>query len=128
MALYAQGQYQEALTLGEKAVVIALSGGGKFGEVVGHRMWGWALAELAPQDTEQIDLHMVASITALEAGDAHLETARTEFVWGLICHKRRDFNAVRNHWIKAAAQFKASDLPGPLAQTEKLIADLSQLS
>jgi hypothetical protein len=67
---------------------------------------------------------MVKSLRLFELGEARLYAARTRMHWGIICRDRGNTDAAREHFEKAAAQWRASNIPWELERVNKLIAEL----
>ena len=89
-------------------------------------MWGQALAAFDPNQWSEAQTHLAASVQALEAGDARLEAARTQVVWGKLLRDRQDHAAAREHFVKAMAQFEKSELAEELERTRSLIDSLHE--
>lgn len=119
------GRTEEALALAERAVTLAKSINGLYGEGIAQRVWGQALAAFDPTQWSQAQTHLTASVQALEAGDARLEAARTHVVWGKLLRDRKDHATAREHFDKAMAQFEKSELAEELERTRNL-SDSSQ--
>jgi hypothetical protein len=56
-----------------------------------------------------------------------MEVAQTHLVWGSILRDRGDCDHAREHYTKAEAQFRASELPHELDKVTRLIASLKHL-
>jgi class 3 adenylate cyclase/tetratricopeptide (TPR) repeat protein len=123
---FASGRVEEAQALAQQAVTLAKSVNGLFGEGEAERVWGQALAVCQPERWDDVEAHLGASVHALEAGDARLEAARTQAVWGGLLADRHAAVAAREHLMLAAAQFERSALSAELTRTRELIASLSE--
>jgi tetratricopeptide (TPR) repeat protein len=108
--LLAAGQEEDARSRAEATVELARSVGGLYSEGLAQRIWGQALAEASPPRWDEAEAHLVASLQALEAGEAFLEAARTQVVWGLLCRKRGDLTSAREHFERAAVQLEDAGL------------------
>lgn len=140
---FAAGKPEEAVALAQDAVTLAQSAGGLFAEGLAQRVWGQALAALAPVRWDEAQEHLGASLQLLESGDARLEAARTRVVWGkLLTQHSRDDSVnrlqedvnhrqdelyrlqAREHFEKAAAQFQESGLAHELAEIEDVMNEV----
>jgi tetratricopeptide (TPR) repeat protein len=106
----AAGRVEEARSLAEVAVELARSVGSAYSEGLAQRVWGQALAEASPPRWEEAEAHLAASLQTLESGEAFLEAARTQVVWGQVCRKRGDRDAAHAHFGKAVVQLKDAGL------------------
>ncbi len=118
------GQYELALELAEHAVAEARRAGGVFSEGIAQRVWGQALAGLAPSEYREAASHLEQSLELFEEGEAVIEAARTHVAWGRVLAQRGHWDAAREHLEKAAAQFRVSKLTRELEQTSQLIGFL----
>jgi tetratricopeptide (TPR) repeat protein len=123
---FAGGRVAEAQALAQQAVTLAKSVNGLFGEGEAERVWGQALAACEPERWDDAEAHLSASVRALEAGDARLEAARTQVVWGRLLAGRHATTAGREHLMLAAAQFERSALTAELARTREMIESLAE--
>jgi tetratricopeptide (TPR) repeat protein len=119
-----KGQVEQALSLAEQAVATARKMGGIWGEGMAHQVWGRSLAALSPPRWEEAEAQMAESLRLSELGEARLGAARIRMYWGIICRDRGNKDAAREHFEKAAAQWKASNIPWELERVNKLIAEL----
>lgn len=119
---WAAGDSQEALTLAQRAVAFAQAINGLFAIGIAERIWGLALASLEPDNWEEAERHLAASVAALQAGNARLEVARTHLAWGRAARARQEDAAARTHLLQALAQFRASGMQEEAAQAESLLA------
>lgn len=101
---------EEALKLAEEAVNFAQTVGSVYSVGLARRSWGEALAALNPPCVDDAEAQMALSVQALESGAALLEAAHTHFAWGQLCLDWNDGTGAREHFVRAAAQFDASDL------------------
>jgi len=108
--LLAADRVEEAHAQAERAVELARSVGGLYGEGVAQRIWAQALVEASPAFWEEACTHLTASLHTLEVGDAILEAARTHVVWGHLCVQLGDLASALEHFEKAAAQFERAGL------------------
>jgi tetratricopeptide (TPR) repeat protein len=116
----ASGRVEEALARAEATVALAREEvGGILGEGLAERVCGQALARLARW--EDAETHLAASVQILLSGEARLEAARTQVVWGLLCGSRGDDASAQAHLEQACAQFEASGLRG---EREAVLAHL----
>jgi hypothetical protein len=122
----AAGRVEEAQALAQQAVTLAKSVNGLFGEGEAERVWAQALAACEPERWDDVEAHLSASVRALEAGDARLEAARTQAVWGRLLANRRAVAAAREHLTLAAAQFERTALTAELARTREIIESLTE--
>lgn len=111
------GHPEEAISLAEQAVTIAKREGNLYGGGIAERTWAQALARLDPPCYEQAEMHLAESLRLFEQGDARLEAARTRVAWGGILRDRNATDAAREHFARAAAQFKVSGLTHELEET-----------
>jgi tetratricopeptide (TPR) repeat protein len=122
------GCVEDAISLAQQATNIAQATGGLLGGGWAHRAWGRALARLTPPRWDEAEAHLAESLHLLEAGDARLEAARTHVVWGNICRERGHHHAAREHFEKASAQFKVSELNEDMKRTRALTFDAIETS
>jgi DNA-binding SARP family transcriptional activator len=106
----AAGRVEDALPLAEVAVELAQSVGSLYSEGLAQRVWGQALAEASPPRWDEAEAHWAASLQALESGEALLEAAYTQVVWGQSCRKRGDLDAAREHFGRAVVQLRDAGL------------------
>jgi adenylate cyclase len=118
------GRFQEALELAEGAVGVARAFGGLISEAWARRVWGQALAALAPPRWEEAEAQLAESVRLLESGQVRLWVARTRVAWGVICRDRGDPAEAREHWGQAAAQFERSGLTAELDRVRGLLKAL----
>jgi tetratricopeptide (TPR) repeat protein len=121
MALRA-GYPPEATALAEEAVAFARSMGGTFGEGLAHQVWGEAAAAADPPRMDEAEEHFAAARELFATGEARLPAAHLQLAWGRLLLARGGAAAARGHLEEAAAQFEASGLAGPLAETRELLA------
>ncbi len=114
------GRIEEALTLAERAVTLAKSVNGLYGEGIAQRVWGQALAAFDPNQWREAATHLAGSVQALDAGDARLEAARSHVALGTLLRDHNEHAAAREHFDKAIAQFAKSELVEELEQTRRL--------
>ncbi len=115
------GQIQETLARAEQAVAFARSLDGKFAEGLVQRTWGQALCALNPPQWQEAEVHFATSLELFEPGGAVLEAARTHAVWGQALQACGDAEAAREHLVRAAAQFKASELTDEFERAQRVI-------
>ncbi len=120
----ASGRSEEAIALAEKVVALAQAGGGIFAQGIAERAWGTALGNLNLPRWDEAETHLAASLQAFETGDNRLEAARTQLAWGSISRERGDRVAAREHFERAAGQFRVSGLARELEQAHELISKL----
>ncbi len=122
--LAASGRSEEAIVLAEAVATAAQAAGGIFARGIAERAWGAALGHLNPPRWDEAETHLAASLEAFETGDNRLEAARTQVAWGSVSRERGDPFAAREHFEKAAAQFRVSGLARELEQTHELLSKL----
>jgi tetratricopeptide (TPR) repeat protein len=120
MALRA-GRPGEAAALAEEAVEMARGIGGIFAEGMARQVWGEALATGAGR-MDEAEAHFAAALELFDAGGALLPAAHLHQAWGRVLLAGGRPAHARPHLQAAAAQFEASALPGPLAETHALLA------
>ena len=123
LALF-KGDLPEATELAQTALSMAQASGNIFVAGIVRGILGQVLARLEPPQWEQAEEQMAESLHLLESGQIRLYAARTRVAWGHICCERGDLESARQHWLKAAAQFKASKLSKELEQVQALIESL----
>src|SRR5207253_781556 len=107
--LLAAGQVEEALARAEATVELAREEVGSIlSEGMAERVRGQALARLSRWEEAQQGLD--ASVQTLLSGEAVLEAARTNVVWGLLCRNHDDRAGAFAHFVQASAQFESSGL------------------
>jgi tetratricopeptide (TPR) repeat protein len=119
------GHVEQAILLAEQAVKVALRAGGLFGGGYAERVWGQALARLELPPYNRAEYHFAESVRLFDKGQARLDAARTHVAWGKILRERGDNRAAREHFNKAAAQFKTSGLVRELDEMRKMLAELA---
>jgi tetratricopeptide (TPR) repeat protein len=124
MALNA-GRRETALDRAQEAV--AKSADGVFAQAFAHRVWAQALATLDPPRWDEAETHLTTSLELFVSGEARLEAARTHVAWGQVLQARGDFDAAREHYQKAAAQFEATGLARELEKTRELTREAPHL-
>jgi class 3 adenylate cyclase/tetratricopeptide (TPR) repeat protein len=122
-----KGQVEQALSLAEQAVAVARRIGGILGEGLARQVWGRSLAAISPPRWDEAEAQMSESLRLFELGEARLLAARIRMHWGIICRDRGNTVAAREHFEKAATQWKASNIPWELERVNKLIAELPKL-
>ncbi len=122
------GCVEDAISLAQQAANIAQVTGGLLGGGWAHRAWGRALARLTPPQWDEAEAHLAESLRLLESGDARLEAARTHVVWGNICRERMHHDAAQEHFEKASAQFKVSELNEEMKRARALTFDAIEAS
>ena len=115
---------QEALLLAEQAVAQTQAVRSIYSEGMAQRVRGQALARLQSAEEKQVEEHLVASLSAFEAGEARLEAAHTHLAWGRILNARGNNGTSRVHFEQAPVQVARSGLAEPLDATRWLIAGL----
>ena len=118
------GRATEALALAEQTVESARSMDDNFAQGLAQRVWAEALARLDLPLYDQAEIHFAEALRLFEQGDARLEAARTRVAWGKVLYARGDTAAAREHFERAAAQFRASGLQRELDEAERLLAEL----
>jgi tetratricopeptide (TPR) repeat protein len=108
--LLAAGRVEAARAQAEAAVELARAVGGLYGEGLAQRVWGQTLAAASSSHWAEAEAHLAASIQALETGQALLEVARTQVVWGQLCRERGNETGALEHFEKAAAQLEDAGL------------------
>jgi class 3 adenylate cyclase/tetratricopeptide (TPR) repeat protein len=121
-----KGQAERALSLAENAIAIARKMGGIWGEGQARQVWGRSLAAMNPPRWDEAEAQMDESLRLFELGEGRLYAARTRMYWGSICRDRGNKDAAREHFEKAAAQWKASKIPWELERVNKLIGELPE--
>ena len=109
------GRAEGAATLAAEAVRVAQAAGGIFAEGLARRTWGQALAAL--ESPGEGEAHLARSVELLEAGECHVEVARSRAAWGLLCRDRGEPTAALEHFERAAAGFEAAGLTAELERT-----------
>ena len=107
------GRPEEAVALAEKAIQWARSVEGLYGEAIGQRVLGQALAALDPPRWDEAEPHFAESVRLFSACGAVIERARTDIEWGIVCRARGEHGRARAHFERAAAQLEESDLAFP---------------
>jgi hypothetical protein len=115
------GRPAEAVALAEKAVESARTNDLLFGQSLGHRVWGHALATLDAPQWNEAEAHLAESARLFDACGMPMELARTERAWGLVCRGRGDHDGARVHLGRALALFEGSDLAEEIATTRALV-------
>jgi tetratricopeptide (TPR) repeat protein len=83
------GRDEEALAAAESAVLAFRPAGSTFAEAVAHRAWALALARRAESLDEALT-HLAESLRLLDAGEAHVEAARTRLLLARVLRERGD--------------------------------------
>jgi tetratricopeptide (TPR) repeat protein len=122
-----KGQAEQALSLAEQAVAIARKMDGIWGEGIARQVWGRSLAAMNLPSWDEAEAQMAESLRLFELGEARLSAAHMQRHWGIICRDRGNRDAAREHFEKAAAQWKASNIPWELERVKKLIAELPKV-
>ncbi len=114
------GRIADAIQLGEKGAIYckAIS---IYTEGLCQRVWGMALAADKTPNYDEVEARMTASVQSLEAASAPLEAARTRREWGIICQRRGNATAAREHFTKALEQFATSKLDHEIQRTQALL-------
>jgi tetratricopeptide (TPR) repeat protein len=120
------GRIQEALELVERAVATAQEVDNLVTEAYARQIWGQALAELKPPRWNEAEAQFVEAMRLFESGQAGLWAARACTAWGSVCRERGDLAAAREHWEKAAALWRASDITWELEKVRTLIETLPE--
>jgi adenylate cyclase len=108
------GRPDEAIVRVAPAIEKARAIGGIFGEAVAQRTWGRALAKLAPDSHEEVDLHLATSLELFTEGECKLEVAHTHAAWGALLRDRADMAGASDHFGHAIELYKGAGL-GDLA-------------
>jgi hypothetical protein len=124
IALQAE-RHGEALALAEEAVAVGQRVGSVFTGGLAHRVWAQALTIVDPGNREAMEAHMTACLRALESGEARLQMAHSQLIWGLLCFAHKDFGQAFDHWQEAAKQFETMGLGKELAKAQALIARIT---
>jgi tetratricopeptide (TPR) repeat protein len=114
------GRIADAIALGEKGATYckAIS---IYTEGLCQRVWAMALAANDAPNYDEAETHFAASVQSLEAASAVIEAARTQREWGIVCQKRGNNAAAREHFEKALAQFNTSKLDHEVQRTQALL-------
>lgn len=115
------GRIDEALTLAQRAAEMAQSVDGLFAQGHAHRVWGQALATSASPLWDEVESHMATSFQSFEAGQGHVEAARTQVAWGELCRRRGNLQAARQHFEQAVTILEQTDLTAELEKTRGLL-------
>jgi hypothetical protein len=119
-----RGQPAEARNLAELAVHRAKQSGSIYVEAMAHRVWALALVALGTAEWDEVSFQLSASLDGLKSGQALLELARTQAVFGnLCCIHGRDAEA-RVRLQAASEQFSRSGLHVELAAVQAAIRSL----
>jgi tetratricopeptide (TPR) repeat protein len=123
---YNAGKSGVAIRLAEQAAALAQSCDGIFAEGWAQRVRGQASASAeGGKENDTADGHLARSLELFERGGAVIEAARTRAAWGQALAARGKAEAAREHFEKAAAQFRASELTSELERTQNLINSLA---
>jgi tetratricopeptide (TPR) repeat protein len=104
------GRPEDAIARVTPAIDKARAIGGIFGEAVAQRVWGQALAQLDPSESEEVDLHIATSLELFQEGGCTLEVGHTHAAWGALHRDRRDMAGAVDHFGHAAGVFKDAGL------------------
>lgn len=123
---YNAGKQEDAMRLAEQAVALARVCDGIFAEGWAQRVWGQAGARAADgRYNDEVDGHLARSLELFERGGAVIEVARTHVAWGRVLQARGEAEDAREHFEKAAAQFRVSGLTVERERTRQLSDALS---
>ena len=82
------------------------------------RVKAQVLANETPGETQGIDNHLATAMALFEQGEARLDTAHTQTIWGKILRRRGDVDAARKLFDQAAAQYRKAGLDALANQAE----------
>jgi hypothetical protein len=68
---------------------------------------------------EEAEAHLAASVEILLSGEALLEAARTQVIWGLFYHSRGELASTQEHFEQAVAQFEIFRLTRELEAVQR---------
>jgi tetratricopeptide (TPR) repeat protein len=119
------GRWDEALAAAERTVSVVESVDGIYVQAMAQRVWGQALAAIQPARYADAERHLAASLHLFEIGEARLEAARTQMVWGKVLQESGNRDEARAHFVQAAAQFEKSGLAHELAEAQKIISEVA---
>jgi tetratricopeptide (TPR) repeat protein len=122
----ATGRIQEALTLAERAVLIAQEMDSVAGEAIALQVWAQALANLKTPRWDEAESRFADSLRLTESVPAPPRAAHVHLVWGTACRDRGDFAAAREHWEQAAALWEACDITWHVDTVRGLIEALPE--
>jgi tetratricopeptide (TPR) repeat protein len=115
------GALEDALTGAAAAAAFARSRDGLFAEAWSQRVWGQALAALAPHEWREAENHMRESARLFAESDAAPELARTHVAWGLLCRARESVASAREHLEHALRIFERTDIDAESAEVSALV-------
>ncbi|MBE3560315.1 MAG: AAA family ATPase [Ktedonobacteraceae bacterium] len=119
--LLAAGRVDEALAHARATVELAREEVGSFlSEGIAERVLGQALAHRSRW--EEARAHLAASVQAFLAGEALLEAARTQMVWGLLCRDHGEEAEALAHFEQALARFKSAGLTRACQTAQEYLA------
>ncbi len=122
---FCMANYEEALTLAQATVEMSQKMGGILGEGLARRVWGQALAALGQM--EKASAQLDESLNLLEAGSARLEIAFTLIAQGKVLQYQGKYADAREKWMKAAEQFKLSEIKNELDKANILLTNLQNI-
>jgi len=120
-----RGRAEDACRLASEAVQAAQQAGGVYCTALSHRVWAQALAVLPGATWQDVESHLGLSLDGLRSGQARIEAARTQAVWGNLCSLCGRDTEARRHLQAACDQFAQSGLDADLAAAR---ASLRQLA
>lgn len=119
------GDSARAIQLAEQVSAVAGSTESQFVHGWAQRIWGSALAIGAAALWAQVQQHFASSLELFQTGGATLEEAQTHLAWGQAAQAHSEFGSAREHFVKAAAVYRAAELPDALKRTQQLIESLT---
>lgn len=117
-----KGDWNAAIELAKKTLEVAQMTGAVWSAGIAYRVWGQALVNLDPPGWDAAEKHFADSLSILETGKNRLEAARTQLVYGKICHDRGNTATALIHWEQANRQFTESDSPREIKKVQDLMA------
>jgi len=117
-----KGDWKAAIELAKKTLEVAQMTGAVWSAGVAYRVWGQALVNLDPPGWDAAEKHFADSLSILETGKNRLEAARTQVVYGKICHDRGSTATALVHWELANRQFTESESPREIEKVQDLMA------
>jgi tetratricopeptide (TPR) repeat protein len=107
---FLRGDLDAARKLCDDALRIARQCGGSFTAGIAHRILAQSLCGMDPAGFPEATRHLQSSLESLRFGQAMIEAARTEAVWGSLCLRHGQMEEAQRRLKSALAAFSKLDL------------------